>query len=269
MDISPLLNSALIKVDRAAQHLNEFKLELQRFNDSKPYQFVYENDLDTGERVCFYEPTIAIPAYWAILVGEIVFHLRSALDHAVYSLTVHGQSIPLEQTEFPIFNDKIKFFAAKKDGTPVRGSGVFKIRGLSQKTKDFIETKQPFSIGQDVQDSVLMAIQELCNIDKHRTLHIFGKVRNHNAKYNAKGIKFRIFRINTLWNLDERTEMLRWLPPLSSKSEVEMDAEFSTAIVFNERTSTMFKEPIEVTVLLELCLQNVIHTIVEMGKSLK
>ena len=134
----PLLSDSRAKIARAKEQLQGLELEFQRFSDSKPYTLRQEKDLETGQMLLVYYPDTPIPDNWAIVVGEIFFNLRSSLDLAVYKLTVREQGTALNKTEFPIFDDPIKFSAVKQDSKPAPGSGLFKIRGVSQKTRDVI-----------------------------------------------------------------------------------------------------------------------------------
>src|SRR5688500_10513892 len=119
----PAFNSARIKVNRAVDQLNGLQLEFKRFYDGKPYRITNECDFDTGEKLLVYYP-IPIPDKWLAIVGEILYDLRSALDHVVYELTIWETGSPLNQTEFPVFKDKARFAEVKNDGTPAPKSGL-------------------------------------------------------------------------------------------------------------------------------------------------
>ena len=118
MTDSTLFKAPRAKIARARENLQGLELEFQRFSDSKPYTLRQEKDLETDEFILVYYPVGEIPSDWSVIIGEILFNLRSALDLAVHELTVREQGIPLKNTEFPVFDDRGVFAELKKDGTP-------------------------------------------------------------------------------------------------------------------------------------------------------
>lgn len=238
-----LLKDAQAKVARAKEQLAGLEAEFQRFSDSKPYTLRQEHDLETQEFILVYYPSSPIPDNWPIIIGEILYNLRSALDLAVYELTVREQGAPLKNTEFPIFDDKDLFSALKKNGDPAPGSGLFKIRGLSQKTRDCIESMQPYNLRQPDRVSTLLLLHEMNILDKHRELHLC-RVRSLSTKTwlvrDAPGfISWGFGNVNA--NLDERTVINTLKLASGLDDEVYMDGDIAILIAFDQRCSPVFK----------------------------
>src|SRR5207302_846489 len=112
------------------------------------------------------------PDAWSAVVGEIVYDLRSALDHAVYDLTCIENGGPLGQTGFPIFEDESKYDELTTRGEPAIGSGVFKIRGVNPYAKAAIRSLQPFEARKAVpfDEPALSLLGELNAVDRQRTV---------------------------------------------------------------------------------------------------
>jgi hypothetical protein len=126
-------------------------------------------------------PTIE-PA-WALMAGEIMFNLRSALDHLVWELHVrHFKGRPIDQrieraSQFPIFDSADDFLSY----------GHRRIRSLSERDQRAIRLLQPYNRRNDKWSPLRRALRDLNalhNIDKHRKLHLVaGTQRYAGAPY--------------------------------------------------------------------------------------
>lgn len=263
----PSLNSAHIKLGRAVEHLQGLQLEFQRFNDSKPYEIRNERNFDTGQKMLVYYPLGSIPSNWVAVIGEILFNLRSALDLAVYELTVWEKGTPLKQTEFPIFDDEDAFFKLKKNGDSAHGSGLYKIRGLRQDTIDGITSIQPFNTRKLYGGvAFLSLLQEMNIIDKHRELHV---CRRLYSGFEARYLKdipnpdvnavFTFYLVQGI-DLDKRA-VLTLFNPVAFDDEMEMDANVPIEIAFDKGSTPGFDSPQKVIYILSsiiTCVENVL-----------
>lgn len=103
------------------------------------------------------------PLDWSVRFGELLYLVRSSLDHLVWLLVTHAGGTPTTRTQFPIFVQPTKFSSdaprMMKDMTPA--------------VQALIETLQPFVIEPNNPDTAaLWLLHNLCNIDKHRALHL-------------------------------------------------------------------------------------------------
>jgi hypothetical protein len=167
------LNDIRVKLDRAKEHLDAFNTDLDRFVKEKPYPLHVVTESDTSKKVSDVEWTRGPPARWSAIVGDCVHNLRSVLDHIVWDLSGGTGHAP-KHSEFPVFDDSIKYFERTKKGTgpPARGSGLWKIDGVSNPYAiAAIRRLQPFQ-RPDPARHPLWIIHELDRLDKHRALHV-------------------------------------------------------------------------------------------------
>ncbi|HEV7942540.1 MAG TPA: hypothetical protein VGP17_07040 [Solirubrobacteraceae bacterium] len=107
---------------------------------------------------------------WALWAGEIIFDLRSSLDHLVYQLYVrrYRGKVPREiekRSQFPIFSSYSQFSRI----------GLGYIKTLCKGDRQAITDLQPYNAWHDGWEHTRAALAELSavhNIDKHRKLHV-------------------------------------------------------------------------------------------------
>ncbi len=175
----PTMDGCLTKVDRAMQHIDQINDELAAgMVDVDPESIQvrrirhYESS-KAVERMVFYISGIPpkIPPQLSVLVGEVVFQLRSALDHLVYQLVVaNTKKEPTCKTQFPIVAtgnkgnpDPLANYESQKPGM---------IKGVSAAAEAIIDNLQPLKRGASYHEDPLWMINELNNADKHRLLNL-------------------------------------------------------------------------------------------------
>ena len=165
------------KIARADEHLVVLHEQMLAWDARQPWRLVPETH-DQGRkhvvRLRFLEP---IPVDWAVILGEAIHNLRSALDQAVYWLTVEWNGAPLQGTSFPVYRRKRDFMASNKK--PPRGwsssGGMYKIRGVGPGPHTFIERLQPYpQRDRWFYCRDLRTVHDLWNQDKHRLVHLWG-----------------------------------------------------------------------------------------------
>ncbi len=121
---------------------------------------VDRSDLDSGQPVA---PKIDWSAgrsshstgQVALLTGEIVYHLRTALDYLAYNLAWLDSGIRREETQFPIGHKVSKWRATCKHGLP----------GVTDTHKAAMKEYQPFA-----NCTWTNTLRAFSNTDKHRFL---------------------------------------------------------------------------------------------------
>jgi hypothetical protein len=153
-----------MKLQRSNSQLDRLYVEMNGFSDQMPYalgdpkpnadhtQWVYP--------VRFRRP---IPLTWAVILGEVVHNLRSALDHSIFQLTLEYTGKELEGTAFPI-SDK---------PTSWDLNARHQLRGVGCGVVDYVKRLQPYSTSHPYA-SALWALHLLWNQDKHRLLNSWG-----------------------------------------------------------------------------------------------
>jgi hypothetical protein len=81
-----MADSAFLKIDRAAKHIEELN---ELVHQTRPFGYIVETDTETGQRTAFPTKNEAVINAMALIIGDVVHNLRSALDHA-YWLIVCG-----------------------------------------------------------------------------------------------------------------------------------------------------------------------------------
>ncbi len=102
-------------MERAQEHAEELKRTIQGFFETNPYEVIHEFDtrdvanplpgVDPRKGVHLYRIAIreAIPSRIAILAGDCLKDMRSALDYMAWQLGLAVSEKPPETTAFPIF----------------------------------------------------------------------------------------------------------------------------------------------------------------------
>ena len=135
---------------------------------------VHEIDTDAGEQKWVYRDAAPdVPMEWSIRVGEILYNLRSALDHLVWQLVLANGNAPTQVNQFPILDKEEEWTRAR---AVVRG-----LKGVSEENKEIVRYLQPFNpflqlpVDGEVRPcnaQVFRTLRDLCNIDKHRHLNL-------------------------------------------------------------------------------------------------
>lgn len=164
---APSLINTRLKVEQATVRFGELQEQTTRFTDSELKHAEVKLNPDPGVPFSFGRPDSPIPPTIPLLCGEVVQHLRSALDYLVYELALLDSGHVNERTQFPIEDDEKRFWKSRRD--------TF-LAGLSDEHVAVIEKVQPY---QDV--TWTRTLRDLSNADKHRTLVITG----HNTALEA------------------------------------------------------------------------------------
>jgi|SRR5579859_4308614 len=156
-----LLAGAWGKLVRSEYHLEALKSELRTFLDSKPYGVTAHLDYERSRYVYYIhrvdEPVPAIPH----IIGDFIHNLRSSLDHLAWQLSIQRYGgIPPEavwrEIAYPIAR-------SRKDFKSLQSLKHFKTEHVA-----FMKGFQP---EHRTPNHPLVVLNELCNTDKHRTVH--------------------------------------------------------------------------------------------------
>jgi hypothetical protein len=114
--------------------------------------------LQAGEFVFKITAVNPIPPDIEVMVGDILFNLRSALDHAAfYFASIQVPRPPAKSTYFPIRDSATKYTAPDTARL---------VQALGQHFKSVVDAVKPYKGGNDA----LWMLHSLNNIDKHRLL---------------------------------------------------------------------------------------------------
>jgi len=157
------LEPVRLKLARANEHLDALKVEITRYYNTNPAEFVADPGIHTdinGEDYVFgrfkADPP---PAHIAVVIGDVLQNSRSALDYLVWELVLANKEQPGKKNSFPICNSLKDFSNELRRG---------RLGGVHADVIAEIEALQPYSGSAEIDKSVLWNLEQFSNINKHR-----------------------------------------------------------------------------------------------------
>jgi hypothetical protein len=248
------LESAQLKLARVAVHLHEIRyLISEATRKANTYKII--KDSNGKDTVQFLVPP---PRDISVIIGEIVYQFKSALDHLAFELVQSNPAkiiLPknwVRDCQFPLCLNipthgnppivydlpvPIEFFEPK-------------LPGISKAAYAFIESVQPYNRGAGIHN-VLRIVAKLANIDKHHHLHIMvPRVAVHHHVTYSNGFT----GASTVGGLKHGAEV-----PLFTEIEgnptVNMDRTFSPYVTFDAETIGQGPDTLESQNVLEVILR--------------
>ena len=155
--------ASYLKIKWANQHFYNFQRTLFDFQRSDPCGITPERDPNTQEVIYRLSKDVVVPDDLALIAGDVLQNLRSALDYLACSLVLANGGKVTSQTSFPILENV--------PSTPEEErSFARKVKGMREDAKDLIRACKPYKGG----DEVLWRLHELNRRDKHRLLFTVG-----------------------------------------------------------------------------------------------
>ncbi len=129
------------KIGRAQRLKEDLEKVLVTFFASQPYTIETKTDAQSKRLIYFVTKADEVPEEIALITGDIIQNLRSALDHLAYNLFTigSGNGTSGRHIYFPIAEDFSEYERIKNKRT----------EGLAQQAKDAIDTIKPFREGND------------------------------------------------------------------------------------------------------------------------
>jgi hypothetical protein len=169
-----MLDSTIAKRERAYEHIEALRSEVETFFKGEPYviESIFEDD---GRKLINKVRLVRRPSdKFGVMIGDAVFNLRSSLDHLVWALSDKPSKASVaNQVMFSIYPTRKKY----REAIPRRLHGVTKVAQAE------IEKFQPFRrkytlwTGQTIRrfsPHPLAVLNELSNTDKHRLIYAAG-----------------------------------------------------------------------------------------------
>jgi hypothetical protein len=155
-------NQIQLKVGRADKHIGELQTVLRAFIDSRPYVVGTKRDPQTRRLIYYIARAEPIPVEVALIAGDVLQNLRTALDYLVCAL-VRAKGESDRMSAFPITDEEpvSKEQKARFDA---------RIEGMGDEAKEIIRRIRPYKGG----DDILWSLHALNNRDKHRLLFTVG-----------------------------------------------------------------------------------------------
>jgi len=152
------MENYLLKINRASNHVTELS---ELFRKKRPFTYVLERNLKTGQSSTFAKRNQSIANEAAVICGEIVHNLRSAIDHVFWDIVSPFAVDDREKRniQFPFRETKEKFDETMEKGMAKRVSESF--------VRTLIDLK-PYADNDG--NKALYLIHHLNITDKHRLL---------------------------------------------------------------------------------------------------
>lgn len=162
--MSPI-KGIMYKVERAEVHLNALSEAVEAWREKHADSLIPPDDLEGREYVVEIRPPDA-DIRLALIAGDFVCCLRSALDHLAWQLAATVNPDPPKRICFPIYGENTldTQYAFAKATHDIPEEAIVTIRSL-----------QPYHGGDAYKSKYLWILHALWNIDKHRhiPLHAF------------------------------------------------------------------------------------------------
>jgi hypothetical protein len=164
------------KLSRAKRHAVELKEAVEARFDPRTYHFTFEFNADAGQYASIVHDLPEVDPEWPLILGEILFNLRSCLDHLAWQICLFdSRKPPGQNTYYPLRhlpNDRNGRFVHTQLNPAVRSAVV----------RDALEATQPYRTPDGTIDAQaalthpLYALVKLNNIDKHRLVLVAAAV---------------------------------------------------------------------------------------------
>jgi hypothetical protein len=152
------------KLNRADQNIVNLNFEIERFFQECKYPTLPKDDDEALLQAIQYHKELTIPPRFSVLIGEIIHHLRSCLDHIAwhFSSADYRRDYP-KRIAFPVFEDE----PLDKDKL---SSYARQVKGITNSSVlDLIKALQPYN-APDPLDAPIFIIHHMDIVDKHKEL---------------------------------------------------------------------------------------------------
>ena len=242
------LESANLKLARAAEHIEAIRDVVWDYIEREPSDVTTEPN---GKYVLnFREPP---PAAIAVLAGEAIYQIRSALDHLAFELVKlnpNGTTLPTDWEEecvFPLWLDTPK-------KAPVYNCFKNTLPGITTGAFTFIESVQPYH-RRDT-GNILRMLAVLSNIDKHRHLNLTKPqaYRRDEAVVIHKGHRMHSSSVR---RAEDGARIESPFPFDTQIVDMQVQGAFTPFVSFHESALGQGAATLPVDYVLELCLNSV------------
>ncbi len=148
-------------MERASATIALLDEETQAFLASPIFPVTTELQNEGTSYVFLVGATQPVPERFSVLIGEIVHQLRSSLDHLFAALILQNGRPVDHKDSFPIFDSVQRY---------KRACSLGMLDKVSATARAIIEKAQPCFASSTPLDTILCAVRDLNNADKHRML---------------------------------------------------------------------------------------------------
>ncbi len=185
------------------------------------------------------------PPLAGVLIGEVLYHLSSGLNHMACILTELNNQPVNDNTEFPIFWDR-DAFRDPKTGL-LRPAIVKRIGGIDPVKQALIEGQQPFKgLYGGFADDPLWHLYELARFDRHKALHLVSAYTDESTiEFDPPEMAQRFIVISrNLGAIKGKTEIARYAVLKGPGGNVQVDAKVRFQVAFDDGTPAVGNQPV-------------------------
>lgn len=153
------------KIERAKKHIADLNVEILGFLKTNPYIVSTKRDPQTRKLIYYLSNVEPVPVLIALITGDVIQNLMSALDHLAYQLVCAA-------TNDRPPNPNWIYFPVQDDATKYETKKLRKIEGARQTAIDIIDAIKPYKGGNDL----IWMLYRLNSIEKHRLLFTVGSM---------------------------------------------------------------------------------------------
>jgi hypothetical protein len=163
--MKPCLNEIYEKLKRADENIGNLNLEIERFFQEGDYPGIPQNNREMMLKAVDYHRERPIPLRFSVLAGEIIHHLRSALDYLMWQLSSEEYRRKCSTfIQFPVCRHR-----PTKEKELARYNGM--IKGITHPVfRQFIDGLQPYKSTDCVSNEPLLILHKMDIADKHQSL---------------------------------------------------------------------------------------------------
>ena len=232
----------IAKLDRADESLSALDHEIRTLADGKPLRFEIDVDFQTGWNTAKIEHAEPLPPSASILLGESLYHARSALEHLIWGLVKANHKKPGKHNRFPVVNQGTpeKFMADMNRPRCGRHSAG-PLRGVPKGARTLIERLQPYNTSHG-DSHYLSILNRMARDDRHHAVHT-SFVGGHALDIEHLFRPLPGYRITEFQNLMRNgkgmvcgTKIARFrVEPLTRNPKVGMEGDIPVLIAFGDR----------------------------------
>lgn len=210
------------KLRRADVHLADLGMAIRAFLSADNYRFVGDQaaDPETGyeHRIIHLEVDEFPPDdVWGPMIGDVVHNLRSALDHLAWETArPDSRRRSPRGIEFPIF------FNHPDDDPEVRRGIHRKLSHIRPEFHAVIKRAQPYET-RDLHHP-LWLLNQLWNVDKHRTLHVTHFMFSDRPDDPANPMGYVGWRSEVMDREEHRMEIVRSCGTFNDRLQEQVEA---------------------------------------------
>lgn len=173
------------KIARAEEHLKALKAEIAAWAQPAPYRLAEKRNADTTIISVYVQVLRRTElARMALIAGDAIHNIRSALDHMVYELAIIAGN-----GRFPPRGDRLLMFPIADAPKQFERECGRRLNTLTCNMRTRIERVQPYNRLRPDLPPILSTLRDLDDTDKHRLLNVTPAQPYEGTLENIQGLE--------------------------------------------------------------------------------